>query len=312
MGMWSVYKEPEVYALPGERPNTYFKLCQILKETLKTIDPVRWVHMGDYREGVQNLMTGNCQPLEVEASDWELQPHVVEYGASSVPCLETLRTFIPEDKLWPIHWDTWEYSGLCCYNTFINGKMPLPTSLEGFIEDTQQFEAELIKGQVEYCRQNKYRPVSSLYLYYWNDACAMIGSGILDYYRRKYKAYDYLQMVYTPVLVSAEPCVKPYYIGGKKTMTSGQTLTSRIWVNNDHYHSVPNVQVSWKLVKESTSVCVASNRIVIDLKPDSVEIPDHVVWQIPKEEKGVYRIDMKALAENGDVLCQNFEKITII
>lgn len=38
MGMWSVYKEPEIYQLP-DKPNNYFRLCHVLKETLKTVDP---------------------------------------------------------------------------------------------------------------------------------------------------------------------------------------------------------------------------------------------------------------------------------
>lgn len=40
MGMWSVYKEPEIYGLE-DKPNVYFKLCEILKETLGSIDPIR-------------------------------------------------------------------------------------------------------------------------------------------------------------------------------------------------------------------------------------------------------------------------------
>ena len=57
--MWSVFKEPEVYLLP-DKPNNYHRLCPILKETLGTVDPVRWIHLGDYREGVYNLMIGYC------------------------------------------------------------------------------------------------------------------------------------------------------------------------------------------------------------------------------------------------------------
>jgi hypothetical protein len=30
------------------------------KEALGTVDPVRWIHLGDYREGVLNLMIGCC------------------------------------------------------------------------------------------------------------------------------------------------------------------------------------------------------------------------------------------------------------
>jgi len=39
MGMWSVYKEPEIYGL-DDKPNVYFKLCEVLKETLSSVDPI--------------------------------------------------------------------------------------------------------------------------------------------------------------------------------------------------------------------------------------------------------------------------------
>lgn len=84
MGMWSVYKEPEIYELV-ERPNVYFKLCDILKETLGSIDPIRWIHKGDYREGVQNIMIGSCQDGDMDVHTAEIKPNIVEFGADSVP-----------------------------------------------------------------------------------------------------------------------------------------------------------------------------------------------------------------------------------
>ena len=100
MGMWSVYKEPEIYLLP-DKPNNYFRLCQILKETLKSIDPNRWVHLGDYREGVMNIMLGCCNDGDIDVHNLNVPPNIVEFGSQSIPCKDTLKTFIPEDKLWP-------------------------------------------------------------------------------------------------------------------------------------------------------------------------------------------------------------------
>ena len=48
--------------------------------------------------------------------------------------------------------------------------------VEEFIENTQNYEAESVKEQIEFLRQKKYDPVSTMYLYYWSDACPMIGS----------------------------------------------------------------------------------------------------------------------------------------
>ncbi len=59
-------------------------------------------------------------------------------------------------------------------------------SLQEFIDNTQAYEAKVVKEQIEMLRQRKYDPVGSTYLYYWSDACPMIGSGLFDIvYTRK-------------------------------------------------------------------------------------------------------------------------------
>jgi beta-mannosidase len=175
IGMWSVFKEPEVYGLP-DKPNNYHRLCPILKETLGTVDPVRWIHLGDYREGVLNLMIGCCWDGDTDLSGVTLEPNIVEFGAASVPVPETLETFIPQDKLWPPDWDTWEYHGFFYNLAFGFAKVRLGASLEEFIDHYQSYEAQVVKEQVEFIRQRKYRPVASMYQYYWRDPCPIMGS----------------------------------------------------------------------------------------------------------------------------------------
>jgi beta-mannosidase len=168
IGMWSVFKEPEVYLLP-DKPNNYHRLCPVLKETLGRVDPVRWIHLGDYREGVLNFMIGYCWDGDTDLNGVTLPPHIVEFGAGSVPVLETLKTFIPQDKLWPPDWDTWEYNGFFHNLAFDFAKVRMTESLEGFIDAYQSYEALVVKEQIEYLRQRKYRPVASMYHYYWSD-----------------------------------------------------------------------------------------------------------------------------------------------
>ncbi len=185
IGMWSVFKEPEVYLLP-DVPNNVHRLCPILKEALGTVDPVRWIHIGDYREGVLNLMIGYCWDGDTDLNQVELPPQIVEFGAGSIPVQETLETFIPPDKLWPPDWDTWEYNGFFYNLAFNFAKVQMKDSLEEFIDAYQAYEALVVKEQIEYLRQRKYRPVASMYHYYWSDPCPIMGSGLLDYYRRPY------------------------------------------------------------------------------------------------------------------------------
>lgn len=306
MGMWSVYKEPEIYMLP-DKPNNYFRLCKVLKETLKSVDPVRWVHLGDYREGVMNIMLGCCGDGDIDPNDKILPPNIVEFGSQSIPCLETLKSFIPEDKLWPPNWDTWEYWGLFYSNTFKHAKVEVGNSLEEFIQNTQDYEAISIKEQIEYLRQHKYYPVSTMYLYYWSDACPMIGSGLLDYYRRPYKVYDYMQMVYTPVLISIEPSMRPYRLGREKVFEADKTFTARVWVNNDHYYPVKNASIAWEVEDITTETIVASNKFRLDIPADSVEVPDHIVLPLLNEFAGHdFKVRMCVTSEDGEVLSENF------
>lgn len=309
LGMWSTFKEPEIYNFT-ERPNNFFRLCEILKETLGTIDPTRWIHKGDYREGVQNFMIGCCHPGDTDVKKVNFQPNVVEFGAASIPCLETLKTFIPEDKLWPPHWDTWEYWGLFYDLTFKFGKVKMGDSLEEFINNTQEYEAIVVKEQIEACRQRKYAPVGSMYLYYWSDACAMIGSGLLDYYRRPYKVYDSMKAVYTPVLVSLEWNLDPYMIGREKLYHPATDFVGKVWVTND-LELLTDCEVSWKIVSSETGKVELESSFISNLDADSVNVIDHIVWNIPADANGGYRVEMRVADSSGKVLSENYTDLTV-
>jgi beta-mannosidase len=309
LGMWSTFKEPEIYNFT-ERPNNYFRLCEVLKETLGTVDPTRWIHKGDYREGVQNIMIGCCQPGDMDLHTTDFQPNIVEFGAASIPCLETLKTFIPEDKLWPPHWDTWEYWGLFYDLTFKFGKVEMGNSLEEFINNTQEYEAKVVKEQIEALRQRKYQPVSSMYLYYWSDPTAMIGSGLLDYYRRPYKVYDSMKAVYTQVLISLEWNADPYIIGRDKIYQKATDFVGKVWVTNDTAY-LKDCAVSWKIVSAKTGKAEIEKSLISNLEADSSEIIDHIVWHIPADAEGTYTVKMKVLDSSGKVLSENYTDIIV-
>ena len=304
MGMWSVYKEPEIYELV-ERPNVYFKLCDILKETLGSIDPIRWIHKGDYREGVQNIMIGSCQDGDMDVHTAEIKPNIVEFGADSVPNLVSLRKFIPEDKLWPPHWDTWEYWGLFYWNQFRRGKVEMGNSLEEFIRNTQQYEALVVKEQIELLRQRKYQPVASMYLYYWSDACPVMGSGLFDYYREPYAVYESMRGVYTQVLISLEWEQEPHVIGREKKYGRGQMFRAKIWLNNDHFHSVEDAQIHWEIHRENSTEILTERTWTETLAEDSAQVRDQISWILPGDYVGSYVIDMWVKDKNGKVLSRN-------
>ena len=280
IGMWSVFKEPEIYLLP-DKPNNYHRLCRVLKETLGTVDPTRWIHLGDYREGVQNLMIGYCWDGDTDLAAVMLEPNIVEFGAGSIPVRETLETLLPADKLWPPDWDNWEYHGFFHNLATRYAKIPIPYMLDELIETYQAYEALVVKEQIEYLRQRKYSPIASMYLYYWSDSCPIMGSGLFDYYRRPYAVYESMRRVYTRVLISLELARTPYVIGGPKVYEPASDLRATVWVTNDHHRTIEDARVSWRIVDVETGKAVATHSLVATLASDSAEPIDQISWPIP-------------------------------
>ena len=311
IGMWSVFKEPEVYLLP-DTPNNYFRLCPILKETLGTVDPVRWIHLGDYREGVYNLMIGYCWDGDTRLDEVDIPPNIVEFGAGSIPVPETLETFIPPDKLWPPDWDTWEYHGFFYDLAFDFAKIEMKDTLEEFIDDYQAYEALVVKEQIEYLRQRKWAPVASMYLYYWSDPCPIMGSGLFDYYRRPYRVYEAMKAVYGRVSISLERDVKPYIIGREKVYERGATLSGRVWVTNDHREAIEGAEVSWRIACADTDEALREHLLVVRVPADTSQVVDRISWAIPAAARpGAYRVTMQALASDGQMLSTNHTDVTV-
>ncbi|HEY2965633.1 MAG TPA: glycoside hydrolase family 2 TIM barrel-domain containing protein [Actinomycetota bacterium] len=311
IGMWSVFKEPEVYLLP-DKPNNYHRLCPILKEALGTVDPVRWIHLGDYREGVLNLMIGYCWDGDTDLNRVTLEPNIVEFGAGSIPVRETLETFIPRDKLWPPDWDAWEYHGFFYNLAFGYAKVQMTDSLEEFIEHYQDYEALVVKEQIEYLRRRKYRPVASMYHYYWSDPCPIMGSGLFDYYRRPYRVYEAMKAVYGRVLISLERDASPYVIGREKVYEPGTTFSATVWVTNDHPRPFEEAQVSWDLANKDTGEVMSKNALTATLPADSAEEVDRIDWPIPTTARpGAYRVNMHVLGSDGQTLSTNATDLTV-
>ena len=312
IGMWSVFKEPEVYLLP-DVPNNYHRICPVLKETLRTVDPVRWIHLGDYREGVLNLMIGLCWPGDTDLSEVQLVPDIVEFGAGSIPVRESLEEFMPPDKLWPPDWDTWQYYGFFYDLSFDFAKVQMTETLDEFIDSYQRYEALVVKEQMEYIRRHMYDPVGSMYLYYWSDPVPMMGSGVYDYYRRRYQVFDSLMLAYSRVLVSLEREETPYIIGRPKTYETGTTFSAKVWVNNDYPDAIADAVITWEVVRVADGACVIDNTLTIGLAADSATEVDRISWAIPGDAvAGAYRIDMQVVGADGTDLSSNSTEITIV
>lgn len=306
IGAWSVFKEPKVYALPN-MPNNYGRLCQLMIEAAKTVDPIRWMHSGDYEEGVMNITVGQCYPWDWDIKKHELTPIIVEFGCGTFVSKESMLKVLPESELWPPNWDQWEYYN-CFYNiTFNVAGLKLGNSLEEFIDNAQEYQARCIKEQIEYCRQIKYGPVGSMYLYYWSEPWPNIGaSGLVDYFRTPFKSYESFKQVYTPVLVSFEWDKEPYILGKQKHYKQGQSVKGNLWLTNDHLTCIQEATLTWAVRAEGSDDDLTGDSLVVCMEKDSAKVAGQVDWVIPTDLcDGVYVLQMTVTAKDGSILSNN-------
>ena len=310
--IWSVFKEPNVYSLEPA-PNNYGRLCQIMYETGSTIDPIRWIHKGDYEEGAQHLMTGITQPGEMDFRNIKLQPQAVEFGSGAVAPLETAEEILDLPDRWPPNWDRWFYLNADPRWFRWEGIDPEKyESLEELVEATQNWSARQIKESAEFIRQRKYDPIASMFLYYWNDPYpCLFGSGILDYYRREYRSYSVFHTVYSRILVSIEWIKDVHYVGFDKTYKNGDRVEADIWVTNDTDECVENARLLW-MVQSSQKEILFQQSVSITFQADSSEVYAHVSWTIPADAEGGFSLEAQLNRENATPLSQNFFKFTVL
>lgn len=306
IGAWSVFKEPKIYNLPN-RPNNYGRLCQLMIEAAKTVDPIRWMHSGDYEEGVMNITIGQCYPWDTEIKKMDITPIIVEFGCGTFVGKESMLKVLPESELWPPNWDQWEYYN-CFYNiTFNVAGLKIGGSLEEFIDNAQEYQARCIKEQIEYCRQIKYVPVGSMYLYYWSEPWPNIGaSGLVDYFRVPFKSYESFKQVYTPVLACFEWDKDPYIIGKQKLYKPGATLAGNFWLINDRLECLNEVDYIWAVREKGSDKDIAVDSFKTCIERDGAKVVNELNWQIPDDfANGEYAICMTVKDKDGKLLSYN-------
>lgn len=306
--MWSVFKEPEVYQFEP-RPNLYGRLCEVMKEAACSADPVRWVHRGDYREGASNVMTGcwgESHPDFRQVCGGNT-PQKVEFGTVHVAPLETAKQILKPEEQWPPDWDRWYYLNLDPYWLHLQGiDVDELDGLEELVERSQTWAARQIKESIEYLRQRKWDPTASMFLYFWSDPWPCLGgSGLLDYYRRKYKAYDAFAVAYTPVLASIEWVKEKHDVGHEKWYQPGKTFEARLWVTNDRDEAYDDAVLAWT-IRDAKGAVLEGAREVANIPPDRSQVIREVAWPIPQDASGSYRMDVELRDSGGAELSRNW------
>ena len=166
---------------------------------------------------------------------------IPEFAISSVPCVESIRKFIPPEDLWPpgpswgYHWADLDVFHALNYQVFGDERTD---SLEEFVEATQIAQGTIFQWGIEYMRRRKPKS-SAISICHFITYAPDMKWGIVDYFQMPKLSYEYVKRAYQPLLVSLE-LVRRRWLPGEK-------FQGGIWVVNDLHKEFKNCELSIKI-----------------------------------------------------------------
>lgn len=308
---WSLHNEPPwdatwmKYKYKSYNSQLNRSLDRHLYANLRDFDRTRYLH--PYSSTSEHPWWGWYSNTYQKYAEPTSEPTITEFGAQALPNLRSLRYIFDETELFPdteAKWQKWEYHNFQRHETFDLAKVPMGNNPEEFVNNTQQYQANLIKFAAEAYRRQRYQPVASIFQFMFVECWASMNWGIVDYWRNPKPGYTALQQAYQPILplVGNPPL---------STFKSGKEIAFDLWAINDLWKSFPHSKLTYSLLKENR--LVQTQTIAIDLNPDSGGRISRIVY--PPLLAGRYELQLRISDRQNNVLGQNsysFEAIDLI
>ncbi len=232
-------------------------------------------------------------------------PIVPELAITSVPDVESLKKFIPEDELWPPglswghHWADLTRLRMQNFDTFGDERTG---SLEEFVNATQDSQGTIFQLTVEHFRRRKPR-VSGIalchYITYWPD----MKWGIVDNYVNPKRSYEYVKRAYQPLLVSLK--------FDRRRWHADESFKGELWIVNDYHREYGSGQIELTISNEKGVVLEQQNHSVKGISSDSSASFADVAWKIANQVEDHFFVDVVLKDSNGSVLSANNYRLLI-
>jgi len=214
-----------------------------------------------------------------------------------------------EDELWPPKWPVWAYHDFQYEPTFNVAQIDIGNSLEEFIENSQNYQAKLLKYAIENYRKNKYSKVTGIFQFMFVDNWNAITWSVVDYFRRPKKGYNVLKTVYQPVLIGMD-------LEREKISLNEIISFSNIWIVNDTLDKYENASAVVSLFRDKKIVtekrletgCISSDAVKHFSNPHLSE----GLRNLNLKEKGKYVIKIELIDNADNVISKNSYKIEVI
>lgn len=219
-----------------------------------------------------------------------------EYGAPTLPVVETLREMMNEKDLWPINKEVWDYhdgGGFHLMTTMykdLTNHYGESSSIEEFAKKAQLVGAMNSKSIWEVWNYNKYhygdRYASGLLFWYHNCPVKQVCARMWDY-----------SLEPTASLYHTQNALEPLHV-------QFDYLKNTVSIYNEYYRSFQGYRVSAEVYDMNTKK-VWQKSMSVDIPEDGV-VNDLFVIDFPKDISQVHFVKLKLNDEKGNEVANNF------
>ena len=219
-----------------------------------------------------------------------------EYGAPTLPVVETLREMMDEKDLWPINKEVWDYhdgGGFHLMTTMykdLTSHYGESSSIEEFAKKAQLVGAMNSKSIWEVWNYNKYhygdRYASGLLFWYHNCPVKQVCARMWDY-----------SLEPTASLYHTQNALEPLHV-------QYDYLKNTVSIYNEYYRSFQGYRVSAEVYDMNTKK-VWQKSMNVDIPEDGV-VNDLFVIDFPESISQVHFIKLRLKDEKGNEVANNF------
>jgi len=301
IAVWSAHNEPPwdadwmKFKYPDYAPGQNDLLDERLQQTLLTADETRYSRKCS--STVEHPWLGWYSGHWLDYAKPTKQPLITEFGAQSLPRIESLRKIFTEDEIWPdtdAEWRKWDYHNFQRHETFEVAGVEQGSTIEEWIESSQSYQTDITTLAAESYRRQKYEPVTGIYQFMFVEDWPSLNWGIVDYWRHTKPAYEALRRAYQPVL--------PSIAWDKKIWPDSAPVDLEIWIVNDLHRALGRLQLTWTLLDLGSGAAVASSSLSTTAPTDSSK---KILSLSKRLASGDYRFDVRLRSDDGEIDASN-------
>lgn len=231
-------------------------------------------------------------------------------GAQALPSLAEVHEMFGTS--WPPDWKKLAYHDFQYEQTFKTVKLPMPTNWDYFVENSQRYQAELLKFAIEHYRKEKYRKLGSFFQFEFFDCWPSITWSVVSYERIPKLGYKAMAESYQPVLISTDLDRQTWNLGKPEPgIPVGLGIRAPIWIVNDKHAPVENASYEAHLHGQAADLGPCKSKKTVTVPSDSVLKAETLYCTVPESAApGEYDLVL-TLTSNGQVVSSNSYPIRI-